>query len=92
MIRVARVDPKQFEAMVERDKPATVKELAEAGIPFENDLAQKIECVLAMPEAEREALRRRAADIVRERYCWDAVTSAYERLLAGLARNYRKSS
>jgi hypothetical protein len=38
-----------------------------------------------MPEADREALRRRAMEIVRERYCWDAVTSAYERLLQGLA-------
>ena len=58
----------------------------EAGIPFEDDLARKIEFALAMPEADRDALRRRAMEIVRERYCWDAVTSAYERLLARLAR------
>jgi hypothetical protein len=31
MVRVARVPDEQFEAMVERDKPATVKELASAG-------------------------------------------------------------
>jgi hypothetical protein len=31
MIRVARVPKQQFEAMVERDKPATVKELAAIG-------------------------------------------------------------
>jgi glycosyltransferase involved in cell wall biosynthesis len=57
----------------------------EAGIPFEDDLARQIECALAMPEAERDRLRRRAMAIVRERYCWDAVTSEYERLLARLA-------
>lgn len=58
---------------------------ADAGIPFADDLAEKIEMALNMPEAAREALGRRAAQIVRERYCWDAVTTAYERLLAGLA-------
>ena len=42
--------------------------------------------VLAMPEAERDALRRRAMDRVRERYSWDAVTGAYETLLRGLLR------
>jgi glycosyltransferase involved in cell wall biosynthesis len=57
----------------------------EAGIPFEDDLAGKIELALSMSEADRDALRHRAMEIVRERYCWDAVTSAYERLLAGLA-------
>ena len=38
-----------------------------------------------MTEAEREALRRRAMDRVRERYSWDAVTDAYESLLKRLA-------
>jgi len=62
----------------------------EAGIPFENDLAQKMELVLAMPEQERERLRSRAVARVRERYCWDAVTTQYERLLAGLLRGKRR--
>jgi glycosyltransferase involved in cell wall biosynthesis len=61
---------------------------AETGIAFDNDLAQKIELVLSMPEAERAARRRRAAEIVRARYCWDAVTTAYERLLAELAQKH----
>src|SRR5262249_13272302 len=67
-----------------RNTPENAEVAGEAGIPFEDDLAQKIEFVLAMPEADREALRRRAMELVRERYCWDAVTSAYERLLRGL--------
>jgi len=56
----------------------------EAGIPFEDDLARQIKVALTMSPADREALRRRAMEIVRERYCWDAVTMEYERLLNGL--------
>jgi len=37
-----------------------------------------------MSEAEREQWRARAVDRVRERYTWDAVTDAYERLLLRL--------
>jgi glycosyltransferase involved in cell wall biosynthesis len=55
-----------------------------AGIPFGDDLAAKMKLALALPEDERDRLRRRAVEIVRERYCWDAVTSAYESLLTGL--------
>jgi glycosyltransferase involved in cell wall biosynthesis len=56
------------------------------GIPFEDDLAKKIAWTLSLSETEREALRARAVAVVRERYCWDAVTDQYERLLQGLAR------
>jgi glycosyltransferase involved in cell wall biosynthesis len=38
-----------------------------------------------MPESEREDWRARAQARVRERYSWDAVTTAYERLLTGLS-------
>jgi glycosyltransferase involved in cell wall biosynthesis len=37
-----------------------------------------------MTETEREAWRARAAQRVSERYGWDAVTDAYERLLTEL--------
>lgn len=57
---------------------------AGAGIPFRDDLAGAIERALAMPEAEREALRAAAMARVRERYSWDRVTERYEALLAGL--------
>src|SRR4029077_17770995 len=57
-----------------------------AGIPFgEHDLMEKIEHALAMDEEERNALRRRAIERVRERYSWDAVTADYERLFRKLA-------
>jgi len=68
-----------------RQTPENAEVAGEAGIPFTDDLARKIELVLSMPEAEREALRCKAATIVRERYCWDAVTSAYEQLLREIA-------
>jgi glycosyltransferase involved in cell wall biosynthesis len=58
-----------------------------AGIPFENgDLTAKIEMTLDMSEALRDEYRSKAAQRVRERYSWDAVTNAYERLLEKLAR------
>ena len=50
------------------------------------DLVAKMEIALAMSEAEREAYRAKAVQRVRERYSWDAVTDAYERLLARLAK------
>jgi glycosyltransferase involved in cell wall biosynthesis len=60
-------------------------EVAEgAAIPFVKDLEAKLQSVLDMTEAEREAWRARAAQRVSERYSWDAVTDAYERLLTEL--------
>ena len=44
-------------------------------------MTAKLREVLAMSEPEREALRRRAAARIVERYSWRAVTDAYERLL-----------
>jgi glycosyltransferase involved in cell wall biosynthesis len=49
-------------------------------------LADKIRAVLVMSEEQRDILRGRALERVRQRYSWDVVTDAYERLLAKLAR------
>jgi glycosyltransferase involved in cell wall biosynthesis len=69
-----------------RDTEENVEVAADAGIPFgEDDLAEKIGRALAMSEEERNQLRRRATERVRERYSWDAVTAAYERLFRELA-------
>jgi len=43
-------------------------------------LAERMRDVLAMSGDERAGMGRRAAERVRERYSWDAVTDAYERL------------
>ncbi len=60
---------------------------AGAGIPFESgDLAAKLEFVLKMNEHELAEYRAKAAQRVRERYSWDAVTDAYESLFEKLTR------
>ena len=68
-----------------RDTPENREVAGDAGIAFEPDtLPAKSRQVLAMDETERERLRERAMDRVRQRYSWDAVTDAYERLLQNL--------
>ena len=69
-----------------RDTAENAEVAGDAGIPFTDDLAAKIELVLAMPEAEREGYRRRALDRVRQFYCWDAVASAYESLFQSIMK------
>ena len=68
-----------------RNTPENAEVAGDAGVPFEpSELAAKIELVLAMDEAGREMLRRRAMERVREHYSWEAVTDAYEDLLRKL--------
>lgn len=57
---------------------------AGAGIPFRDDLAEKLEFALAMGEAEQDRYRSLAEERVKERYSWDQVTAAYERLFQQL--------
>lgn len=66
------------------DNHENAEACGDAGIAFTDDLSAKIEQVLRMPEAERNELRRRAANRVREHYSWDAVTGSYETLLHSL--------
>jgi glycosyltransferase involved in cell wall biosynthesis len=68
------------------DNPENAEVAGEAGIAFTHEnLEETMRRVLGMTEQEREEWRRRAVERVRERYSWDAVTDAYERLLTGLA-------
>ncbi|MFN3322852.1 MAG: DUF1972 domain-containing protein [Bryobacteraceae bacterium] len=70
------------------DTPENAEVASGAGIAFtHSNLAEQMRLVLAMPEEERERYRRLAVERVRERYSWDAVTDAYERLLKGLVRS-----
>ena len=56
------------------------------GLPFQrNNLTEVMQRALNMPEEEREKLRNQSRERVRERYSWDAVTDAYEKLLTRLA-------
>ncbi len=68
------------------ETPENVEVAGDAGIPFTRyNLPRVLEQVLNMGEEEREQYRARALSRVRERYSWDAVTTAYENLLIGLA-------
>jgi glycosyltransferase involved in cell wall biosynthesis len=66
-----------------RNTPENAEVAGDTGIPFEpQELVEKLEFVLRMSEPEREALRSHAMERVRKLYSWEAVTDAYERLLA----------
>lgn len=68
------------------DTPENAEVAAGAGIPFDPDnLAGVLRRVVTMSEDERELWRVLAMARVQERYSWDAVTGAYEKLLTGLA-------
>jgi glycosyltransferase involved in cell wall biosynthesis len=69
-----------------RNTPENAEVAAGVGIPFSGDLAEKIGMALAMPEEERARLRAQAMERVAQRYSWDAVTNAYEKLLEEMSR------
>jgi len=71
------------------DTPENAEAAGGAGIPFENDLTEKMAAALAMSEAERAAWGGRAVERVRERYSWELVTDAYEMLLSKLACGWK---
>ena len=71
-----------------RNNPENAEVCGPAGIPFDDgeDLRDKIRLVLDMPEEERNRYRASAVKRVQERYSWDAVTTQYEKLFAGLLK------
>src|SRR5450755_2360243 len=68
------------------DNAENAEVAGDAGIPFRDDLAEKIEQTLAMSEEDRETLRRRARERVERHYCWDAVATAYENLFQSIMK------
>jgi glycosyltransferase involved in cell wall biosynthesis len=85
---VGGTHPALIEAMGRRalvlylDTPENAEVAGGCGIAFTPaTLTAAMERALAMREEEREALREAAQRRVRERYSWDAVTDAYEKLL-----------
>jgi glycosyltransferase involved in cell wall biosynthesis len=90
---VGGTHPALIEAMgrgalvVYRNTPENAEVVAGAGIAFEHgELTAVLRHVLAMPEGERERLRRAAMERVRAHYSWEAVTDAYEGLLKGMMK------
>ncbi|MGO9228425.1 MAG: DUF1972 domain-containing protein [Bryobacteraceae bacterium] len=68
-----------------RNTPENAEAAGDAGIPFEPDeLESKLKMVLTLSEQDRDQYRARAMDRIRQRYSWDAVTDAYEKLLGRL--------
>jgi len=68
------------------DTPENREVAGGAGLPFTHDnLSDVLQNVIDMPETEREIWRAAATARVRERYSWDAVTDAYEKLLEELS-------
>jgi glycosyltransferase involved in cell wall biosynthesis len=69
------------------ETPENAEVAGGAGIPFTREnLADCLREALALPEAKRESLRTAAMERVRERYSWERVTDAYERLLGNLIK------
>jgi len=83
---VGGTHPALIEAMgrgaliIYRSVPENVEACGDAGLQFEDEatLISAIRQTLAMTEPERNEYRRRARQRIRERYCWDRVTSQYE--------------
>jgi glycosyltransferase involved in cell wall biosynthesis len=70
------------------DTPENTEVCGDAGLPWRNetDLTDRIRETLTMSEFERERLRARAVQRVRERYNWESVTDQYEGLLESLRK------
>jgi glycosyltransferase involved in cell wall biosynthesis len=67
------------------DTPENAEVAGGAGVPFTHDnLSVQIALVLGWPDEQRESLRQAAQRRVRERYSWDSVTDAYERLFENM--------
>jgi glycosyltransferase involved in cell wall biosynthesis len=69
------------------DTPENREVAGGAALPFTHEnLASVLQSALDMPESERDVWRARATERVRDRYSWDAVTDAYEKLLTELVK------
>jgi len=65
--------------------PENAEVAGDAGIPFEaSELTAKLNAAIKMSPSERDSWAARAAQRVKERYSWDAVTDQYESLLVNL--------
>lgn len=62
------------------DTPENSEVAGDAAVPFNEDLVEKLEWAVRLPDAERECWGRRAMARVEALYSWNAVTDEYERL------------
>ncbi|MGH9640688.1 MAG: glycosyltransferase, partial [Bryobacteraceae bacterium] len=69
--------------------PESAEVAGDAAISFENDiddLAQKLQWAVNLPESERASWGRKAMKRVENNYSWNVVTDAYEALFQRLAK------
>jgi glycosyltransferase involved in cell wall biosynthesis len=64
--------------------PETAEAAGEAAVPFENDLVEKLQWAVNVPEMERAAWGEQAMRRVEAHYSWSAVADAYENVLRRL--------
>lgn len=64
--------------------PESEEVAGDAAVPFEHDLAEKLQWAVDLPERDRVAWGARAMQRIEKLYSWDAVTDAYEALLQRL--------
>jgi glycosyltransferase involved in cell wall biosynthesis len=91
---VGGTHPALIEAMgrgclvIYRDNAENLEVCGDAGLPYidQASLTARMREAIAMSELERDRYRARAAQRVRERYNWDAVTTQYETLFGSLRR------
>jgi glycosyltransferase involved in cell wall biosynthesis len=74
--------------VIYRDNAENLEVCGDAGLPYidQASLTARMREAIAMSELERDRYRARAAQRVRERYNWDAVTTQYETLFGSLRR------
>ena len=65
--------------------PESAEVAAGAAVPFDSDLATKLQWAVSLSATERDEWGRRAMNRIRQFYSWESVTQAYEDLLQRLA-------
>jgi glycosyltransferase involved in cell wall biosynthesis len=60
--------------------PESAEAAGDAAVPFTNDLPEKLQWAVTLPEQERSAWGCRAMSRVERFYSWNAVSDAYEDL------------
>jgi len=91
---VGGTHPALIEAMgrgclvIYRDNAENREVCGDTGLPYldQAGLTARMRETLAMGEMDREQYRARAAERVRQRYNWDAVTNQYETLFMDMRR------
>jgi glycosyltransferase involved in cell wall biosynthesis len=64
--------------------PESAEAAGDAAVPFMDDLVEKLQWAINLPEADRKAWGARAVERIETHYSWKTVTDAYESLFLRL--------